>query len=47
MAEKLGEFMNKFGKKPSGIGLGAKILMGIGGLGYAATQSVYTGWFKK
>ncbi|UXI19050.1 uncharacterized protein NH340_JMT04993 [Sarcoptes scabiei] len=42
MAEKLGEFMNKFGKKPSGIGLGAKILMGIGGLGYAATQSVYT-----
>mgnify|MGYP000471644420 FL=1 len=47
MAEKLGDFMGKFGgKAPSGLGLGAKLLLAAGGLGYAATQSVYTGLYK-
>ena len=43
MAEKFGDFMGRFGKTPSGVGLGAKLLIAAGGLGYAATQSVYTG----
>lgn len=43
MADKFGEFIGKFGKNPSGLGLGAKLLLAAGGLGYAATQSVYTG----
>ena len=43
MADKLGDLMGRFGKGPSGLGLGVKLLIAAGGLGYAATQSVYTG----
>lgn len=48
MADKFGEYLNRFGKGPSGVGLGLKLLVAAGGLGYAATQSVYTGkrWFR-
>lgn len=42
MVDKLGDMMGRFGKGPSGIGLGVKLLVAAGGLGYAATQSVYT-----
>lgn len=34
--------MGRFGKAPNGLGLGIKLLVAAGGLGYAATQSVYT-----
>lgn len=43
MADKLGDMMGRFGKAPNGLGLGIKLLVAAGGLGYAATQSVYTG----
>lgn len=43
MADKLGDFVNRFGKSPPGVGLGLKLLIAAGGLGYAATQSIYTG----
>ncbi|XP_017478137.1 PREDICTED: prohibitin-2-like [Rhagoletis zephyria] len=42
MADKLGDMMGRFGKAPNGLGLGIKLLVAAGGLGYAATQSVYT-----
>ncbi|XP_054165294.1 prohibitin-2-like [Oppia nitens] len=42
MANKLGDLLGRFGKGPSGVGLGIKLLVAAGGLGYAATQSVYT-----
>lgn len=42
MADKLGDMMGRFGKAPNGLGLGVKLLIAAGGLGYAATQSVYT-----
>ena len=45
MADKLGDMMGRFGKAPNGLGLGVKLLIAAGGLGYAATQSVYTGTF--
>lgn len=43
MANKLNDFMSRFGKSPSGLNVGLKLLLAAGGLGYAATQSVYTG----
>lgn len=45
MADKLGDMMGRFGKAPPGAGLGLKLLLAAGGIGYAATQSVYTGTF--
>ncbi|CAG2182161.1 unnamed protein product, partial [Oppiella nova] len=42
MANKLADFLNRLGRNPSGLSLGIKLLVGAGGLGYAATQSVYT-----
>lgn len=43
MANKMGDVFNRMMKNPSGLGLGIKLLVGAGALGYAATQSVYTG----
>ena len=45
MADKFGDMMGRFGKAPKGMGLGVKLLAGAVGLGYVATQSVYTGLF--
>ncbi|CAG2110926.1 unnamed protein product [Medioppia subpectinata] len=42
MANKFADFLNRFGRNPSGLNLGVKLLVAAGGLGYAATQSVYT-----
>ena len=43
MANKMGDMFNRLGKNPSGLNLGIKLLLTAGGLGYAATQSIYTG----
>ena len=43
MADKLGDILGRFGKTPRGASLGIKLLIAAGGIGYAATQSVYTG----
>lgn len=41
---KLNDLAGKFGKGgPPGLGIGLKLLGLAGALGYAATQSVYTG----
>jgi hypothetical protein len=43
---KLNDFAGKFkGGGPPGLGLGLKLLAGVGLAAYAATQSVYTGWY--
>lgn len=43
MANKMGDFFGRFGKSPSGVNTALKLVLAAGGLGYAATQSVYTG----
>lgn len=41
---KLNDLAGKFGKGgPPGLGLGLKILVGVGAAVYGATQSVFTG----
>ena len=43
-SSKLNDLAGKFGKGgPPGLGLGLKILAGVGLAGYTASQSVYTG----
>jgi len=42
MANNLGDFFNRLSKNPKGLNVGLKLLLAAGGLGYAATQSVYT-----
>ena len=41
----MGDALNRLIKNPSGLSLGVKLLVAAGGLGYAATQSVYTGLY--
>ena len=46
MANVFKDLAGRFGKGgggPAGLGMGIKMLLAAGGLGYAATQSVYTG----
>lgn len=41
---KLNDLAGKFGKGgPPGVGIGLKLLAGLGAIAYGATQSVYTG----
>lgn len=43
MANKFKDILNRILKSPSGVTAGLKVAIGTVGLGYAATQSVYTG----
>ena len=43
MANKFKDMAGRFGKGGGGLGTGIKLLLAAGGLGFAATQSVYTG----
>lgn len=45
MANKFKDIAGRFGKGGGGLGTGIKLLLAAGGLGFAATQSVYTGLF--
>ena len=44
MAQRVGEFAKRFGSgAPKGVGLGLKLLIGAGALGYGIKESIYTG----
>ena len=44
MAQQLGDFAKRFGSgAPKGVGLGLKLLIGAGALGYGIKESIYTG----
>lgn len=44
MAQRLGDFAKRFGSgAPKGVGLGLKLLIGAGSIGYGAKESIYTG----
>jgi hypothetical protein len=43
MANKVNDLFSRFSRNPSGLNTGIKLLLAAGGLGYAATQSVFTG----
>ena len=44
MAQQLGDFAKRFGSgAPKGLGLGLKLLIGAGAVGYGIKESVYTG----
>jgi hypothetical protein len=43
MANKMNDFFGRLGRNPSGLNTGIKLLLAAGGLGYAATQSIFTG----
>ncbi len=45
MADKFSNFTSKMGKAPKGLGLGISALVAAGGLVYAATNSLFTGFF--
>ncbi|OQV13871.1 Prohibitin-2 [Hypsibius exemplaris] len=39
---KVGDMLGRFAKAPKGVGLGAQLLIGAGGLAYGISQSMYT-----
>jgi len=43
MANKINDLLGRLGRSPSGLNVGLKLLLAAGGLGYAATQSIFTG----
>ena len=46
MAQTLGDFAKRFGSgAPRGVGLGLKLLIGAGAIGYGIKESIYTGKF--
>lgn len=44
MAQSVGDFAKRFGSgAPKGLGLGLKLLIGAGAIGYGIKESIYTG----
>lgn len=43
MAQKVNEFVSRFGKNPKGVGAGFGALLAAAGLAYGASNSFFTG----